>query len=111
MDEQGKVVGGVAVTVDITERKRAEQEVRRSESMLRAILENMPSGVAVRDAETGALILSNEQTRRLLGDLVETPDQFADIGAFIPMDVNTEKRNGLLFAPCQSVKWSTRRRS
>ena len=50
--------------------------------MLRAVLENMPSGVAVRDAQTGALILSNEQTRRLLGDLVETPDQFARYRGF-----------------------------
>ena len=82
MDEEGKVIGGVAVTVDITDRKRAEEAVQRSESMLRAVLENMPSGVAVRDAQTGGLILSNEQTRRLLGDLVETRNQFARCRGF-----------------------------
>jgi len=84
LDEQGRVVGGVAVAVDITDRKKAEEAVQRSELMLRAVLENMPSGLAVRDAQTGALIISNERTRQLMGDLVETPDQSLGFRCFHP---------------------------
>lgn len=43
---------------------------------MRAVLEQMPSGVTVRDARTGKLILSNVRSGEIFGELVDSPDQF-----------------------------------
>lgn len=74
----------VAIIRDITERKEAEEKVRRSETMLRAILEQMPSGVTVRDARTGELLLSNVRSREILNTLVDTPAHFEQYRGFHP---------------------------
>lgn len=73
---QGQIIRSAGMVHDITERKQAEEKVQRSEAMLRAILEQMPSGVTVRDAHSGELILSNHRSREILNTLVETPHQF-----------------------------------
>ena len=65
------------VFFDTTERKQMEEELRRSEAMLRTVLNQMPSGVTVRDAHTGALILSNVRSREIMGALVDMPGQYA----------------------------------
>jgi PAS domain S-box-containing protein len=46
-DASGKVTGGVNMLVDITDRKRAEEALRRSEEMFRGIFESSSIGVAV----------------------------------------------------------------
>lgn len=45
-DEQGRAVGMAGVNVDITERKRAEEAVRRSEAGYRSLFQNMLDGFA-----------------------------------------------------------------
>jgi PAS domain S-box-containing protein len=74
----------VAIIRDITERKEAEEKIRRSEATLRAILDQMPSGVTVRDAQAGVLILSNSRSREIMGGLVDSADQFAQYRGFHP---------------------------
>ena len=69
---------------DITQRKQAEENIQRSEAMLRAILDQMPSGVTVRDAHTGGLILSNARSREIMGALVKSVDQFGQYHGFHP---------------------------
>ncbi len=61
---------------DVTKRRQAEAALQKSEAMLRTVLDQMPSGVTVRDAFTGKLILSNVRGREILGGLVDTADQF-----------------------------------
>jgi PAS domain S-box-containing protein len=61
---------------------RAQQALHESDEMLRAVLDQMPSGVTVADARTGALILSNARSREILGALVEDPEQFARYRGF-----------------------------
>lgn len=51
LDEKGAIVGAVAVNMDITERMRADEELRRSRDLLRDIVENAPIRVFWKDTE------------------------------------------------------------
>jgi PAS domain S-box-containing protein len=50
-DELGHITDWRMALLDITERKRAEEELRESEARLRAILDNSPGMVFLKDAE------------------------------------------------------------
>ncbi|BBL77074.1 hybrid sensor histidine kinase/response regulator [Methylomagnum ishizawai] len=65
-DPAGRVIGGVAVTEDITERKRAERALAASEERFRAIFEYAAIGIAIIDVE-GRLIRCNPAYCALLG--------------------------------------------
>ncbi|HSA62837.1 MAG TPA: PAS domain S-box protein [Nitrospiraceae bacterium] len=49
--ERGEIVGAVVTFRDITQRKRAERELRESEARLRAILDNSPNLVFLKDMQ------------------------------------------------------------
>ncbi len=90
-DERGAVIGGVEVMVDITERKRIEEELARlleSEQQARAeavarareletVFEAMTDGLVVYDAE-GQMLRMNTAGRRIVGG----PH---DIDAYFPL--------------------------
>lgn len=65
-DDEGNLVGVVAVNRDITERKRAEEELRKSEDRFRVLIENLNSGVALVD-ESGKFIIFNPAFLRMFG--------------------------------------------
>jgi PAS domain S-box-containing protein len=65
-DSHGRAVQVVGALQDITERKRAEVELRRSEERNRAVLAALAEGVIVQDAQ-GVLRLANASAERLLG--------------------------------------------
>ncbi len=69
---------------EIRVRRQAEQALQKNEAMLRAVLEKMPSGVTVRDAVTGELILSNPRSQEILGNLVDTTKQFSQYQGLHP---------------------------
>ena len=50
-DAQGKVVGGVAVTVDVTERKLAQEQIREAHRKLENVLNSISDGLAVLDGD------------------------------------------------------------
>lgn len=69
-DEEGHISGGVAINVDITDRKRAEEVLRESEQRLRATFDNAGVGISEADAE-GRIVLANERFCRLVGRSLE----------------------------------------
>ena len=65
-DTNGAVLGVLVFAQDITERRRAEEALRRSEERLRFVIELSPVGMVVVD-ETGSMILVNSALARLFG--------------------------------------------
>jgi PAS domain S-box-containing protein len=57
----------LAAVRDITDRKRAEEALRRSEALLKEVLETMPVGVWITDAG-GRIIHGNAAARSIWGD-------------------------------------------
>ncbi len=55
----GEIVGIGVIGTDITERKHAESALRDSETLLRAIIDNMPALVSLKDAQ-GRYLLANK---------------------------------------------------
>ncbi len=84
LDAMGQVIGAVLVFHDVTKKRRAEEALQRSEAMLRAVLDQMPSGVTIRAADTDALILSNARSRDIMGGLDDIEAQFAHYRFFRP---------------------------
>ena len=66
LDKDGSISGFVAVMRDVTERKRLEEEIRKSEEKLRLTFEHMGDGVTVTDLE-GKIIEVNDAQLRMSG--------------------------------------------
>ena len=65
--ETGEVLEIITVSRDVTERKRAEEELRESEERFRAFFETAAVGAAHADPATGRLLQVNEKLCRFLG--------------------------------------------
>jgi PAS domain S-box-containing protein len=66
LDEQGNVLGGVAVTVDISERKSAEQALADSEETFRSIFETSAQGILI-TVPDGRVLRANRTAQEILG--------------------------------------------
>jgi PAS domain S-box-containing protein len=64
--ETGKPIGATVVGHDITERKKMEEELRKNEKLLKSILDNANSGVALID-EAGRFSVYNPLFLKLFG--------------------------------------------
>jgi len=65
--ERGEVIAGMLVALDITDRKRAEEEVRSTQTFLDSIIENIPNMVFVKSAEDLRFVRFNRAGEELLG--------------------------------------------
>jgi PAS domain S-box-containing protein len=63
-NQRGDVVGGVAVTVDITNRKKAEEALKESQNRFRVLTQNISAGVALIN-EYGQFTIVNQAFLRL----------------------------------------------
>jgi two-component system nitrate/nitrite sensor histidine kinase NarX len=66
VDEQGNVQGLVALILDVTEQKRADEALRASEERYRLLVENMREGLAMVD-ENGMLAYVNDSLCAMTG--------------------------------------------
>ena len=65
-DAEGKVLKFVGTSTDIDDRKRAEDELKRSEGRYRVVVETASDAVVSID-ERGVIVLANPATRRVFG--------------------------------------------
>lgn len=66
-DHRGRAVGIVVNLIDITHRKRAEQELIQSEERYRSLVENVPYGLFIAEVESGRFLFANQKLRELFG--------------------------------------------
>ena len=73
---------GQTVIRDVTEQRRAEEAVKKSEYLLDETLRQMPAGVVIVDAPSGRLVRYNEEAQRLLGHEALPVDGVLDYGKY-----------------------------
>ncbi len=66
MIEAGRITGAVVTVVDITERRRAAEQLQQSEQLFRSIFENAQIGISFFNIETRA-ISPNRALQEMLG--------------------------------------------
>lgn len=79
-DREGSVVSTMTISRDITQRKRAEELLRQSESRYRSLIQNIQAAVVVHGADTRILV-SNALAQEILG---LSEDQMTGRTAFDP---------------------------
>jgi PAS domain S-box-containing protein len=64
--QKGVLIGGTGIVTDITERKKMELELKRSEMLYRSILDSVPDLVTITDLE-GKILFSSPSVNKILG--------------------------------------------
>jgi PAS domain S-box-containing protein len=67
LDEEGRLIGWEGVLIDISEQRALADDLRRTTSMLNALVDNLPAGVFFVQGPRGHPILVNSRARQLLG--------------------------------------------
>ncbi len=66
LNETGEVIGFLGMHMDITERRKVEQRLARSEQLLRTIVDNSPDLIYIKDTDSRFLV-SSQAMARLVG--------------------------------------------
>lgn len=70
-DERGQLLGINIGVQEITDRKRAEEEIRRNKELLQAFMDNMPVSAYLKDQQ-GRYLLHNTTAKRLVPHLEDS---------------------------------------
>jgi PAS domain S-box-containing protein len=98
-DKEGTVVGLVGISRDVTERKRAEEELKKSEDKFRAIFDHASDGMFLVDLKARKLFICNATCAKMLGYAQEE---------FSNLDIaDIHPREDLPFVYEQVAKFST----
>ncbi len=57
----------LAISEDVTERRRTHEELERTRAFLTTIIDNMPAGLSVKDAQTGRVLMLNRAVEEMYG--------------------------------------------
>ncbi|MEG3911024.1 PAS domain S-box protein [Microcoleus sp. w2-18bC1] len=84
-DANGNILGLIATTRDITDRKQAEEALRHKETQYRSIFESVNDGIIITELETGKVVAINPAQARIHGYTYEEFTQLPP-GGFIHPD-------------------------
>jgi PAS domain S-box-containing protein len=72
--------------IEVTEERRLNEKIRKERARLHTVLEQMPAGVVMAEAETGRVTLHNRMAEELLGEfpVVETFSEYEKFGIIHP---------------------------
>jgi len=107
-DESGKIIRSLAVLIDVTDRKQAEQKLRESEKRLKGIFESIPSPIVVYNTEGHPLYLNPAFTALFHWSLDELKGQRIP---FVPDDQKelSARKIGAVYKTGKVVNYETRR--
>jgi class 3 adenylate cyclase/PAS domain-containing protein len=81
--------GYVSIITDITERKRAEQELAEKEAQLRLALDNMPGGMMMWDRDLNYVLFNAQYS-----ELCDFPDGLLEVGGSIRDELRYQAERG-----------------
>ncbi len=105
-DARGNVVGSIGVITDITERKHAEEALRRSEEKFRGIFENAPLGIFQSTFE-GRLLSVNATALKMFGYSAEDRAIMGAMNVAKDLFVDPARRESFLRAAKESETFVT----
>jgi PAS domain S-box-containing protein len=91
-DAQGTPLRAIGTCQEITERKLAEEQIQRSEALLRAVTDGAPDAIFVKDLE-GRYLLFNEGAAHLVGKPVAEVLGRDDTAIFEPAGAQLVRKN------------------
>lgn len=93
LDENSQSIGVEGVLRDITERKQAEEALRKSEEHFRNIFKESPIGIELYDS-SGNLIEANAASLKIFG--IQNPEEVTRLNLFLNPNLPEQVRNNLL---------------